>query len=158
MGVRFALVETRMSGGRALGVSTRPHFAGMDDTRLGLAARAIRQRRGWRQLDLAQRALVSQGLISLLERGQLVHVSMAALRRVFGALDAQLEIRVQWRGGEIDRLLDRRHAGIVEGVVQTLRGEGWETRPEVTFSRFGERGSIDVLSSNAALGAVLLAR
>jgi transcriptional regulator with XRE-family HTH domain len=116
----------------------------------------MRQRRGWRQADLAARAGVSASLISLLECGQLLHVSMAALRRVFAALDAHLEIRMQWRGGEIDRLLDRRHAGIVERVVRTLGDAGWETRAEVSFSRYGERGSIDVLAWNAPASAVLL--
>jgi len=81
---------------------------------------------------------------------------MAALRRVFAALDAHLEIRAQWRGGEVDRLLDRRHAGIVERVVRTLGDAGWETRAEVSFSRYGEHGSIDVLAWNATAGAVLL--
>lgn len=116
----------------------------------------MRERRGWRQIDLAERAGVSQSLISLLEAGQLVHLSVAALRRVFAALDARLEFRVQWRGGEIDRLLDRRHAAIVERVVRTLHGQGWETRAEVSFSRYGERGSIDVCAWNARLGAVFM--
>src|SRR5437762_9067185 len=128
----------------------------MDDLRVGLAVRAMRQRRGWRQADLAGRADVSQSLVSLLERGQLVHVSIVALRRIFDALDARVTLNVNWRGGELDRLMDRRHAAIVEAVVRTMHAEGWQTLPELTFSRFGERGSIDVFAWHAAFGAVLL--
>ena len=109
----------------------------MDDVRVGLAVRAMRRRRDWRQLDLAGRSGVSQSLISLVERGQLIHVSVAALRRISAALDAHLVLNVNWRGGDIDRLLDQRHASIVESVVRALVAEGWETRAEVSFSKFG---------------------
>jgi transcriptional regulator with XRE-family HTH domain len=128
----------------------------MDDVQIGAAVRALRQRIGWRQSDLAERAQVSASLVSLLEGGQLVQISIAAFRRVFAALDAHIDIRVQWRGGEIDRLLDRHHAAIVERVIRTLLQAGWECRAEVSFSRYGDRGSIDVLAWNAAFRAVLL--
>jgi transcriptional regulator with XRE-family HTH domain len=128
----------------------------VDDVQIGTAVCTLRQRLGWRQSDLGERADVSTSLVSLLESGQLVHVSIVALRRVFAALDARLDIRVRWRGGEIDRLLDRSHAAIVERVVQLLRDAGWDVRAEVSFSRYGDRGSIDVFAWNAALRAVLL--
>jgi transcriptional regulator with XRE-family HTH domain len=38
----------------------------MDDARLAGVLRSLRVRRGWRQLDLADAAHVSRGLISLL--------------------------------------------------------------------------------------------
>jgi transcriptional regulator with XRE-family HTH domain len=128
----------------------------VDDIRVGLAIRAMRERRGWRQSDLADRARVSQALISLIERGHLVRVSFRALRRILEALDAKLDMRVLSQSGEADRLIDRKHASIVERVIAILRAAGWEVRAEVTFSEYGERGSIDIFAWHAAKGAVLL--
>lgn len=99
---------------------------------------------------------MSQSQVSLLERGLLIHVSIAAFRRILGALDARDEIRINWQGGEADRLLDRRHARLVEVVIRVLRGRGWDARAEVTFASYGERGSVDALAWNEAAGAILL--
>ena len=41
----------------------------MDDQRLGTAIRTVRERRHWRQVDLAARCGISQPAISRLERG-----------------------------------------------------------------------------------------
>jgi transcriptional regulator with XRE-family HTH domain len=117
----------------------------LDDAKLGRAVRVLRRRRGWSQTYLGQRAGVSQGLISLIERGHSAGCPVATLRRVFAALDAGVEIQVSWRGGELDRVLDRRHADLVGLTVVLLRRYGWLTELEVTYSQFGERGSIDVL-------------
>ena len=43
-------------------------------------------------------------------------------------------------------MLDEGHARLVEAVVGRLRAYGWEVAVEVTFSRYGERGSIDILA------------
>ena len=43
----------------------------MDDLRVGTVIRLVRQRRGWRQQDLAERSGVSQTVISRMERGHL---------------------------------------------------------------------------------------
>jgi hypothetical protein len=42
-------------------------------------------------------------------------------------------------------LLDERHAALVGETVARLIEAGWETQVEVTYSVYGERGSIDVL-------------
>ena len=81
----------------------------------------------------------------MIERGHSAGCPVATLRRVFAALDAGVEIQVSWRGGELDRVLDRRHADLVGLTVVLLRRYGWLTELEVTYSQFGERGSIDVL-------------
>lgn len=52
----------------------------------------------------------------------------------------------RWRGVELPRLLDARHAALVEQVVARLSALGWETVLEYTFQHFGERGSVDVLA------------
>ena len=54
----------------------------MDDRRVGALIRALRRRFGWRQEDLGERADVSQGLISLLERGHIEQVSLRTIRVV----------------------------------------------------------------------------
>lgn len=118
----------------------------MTDQATGRIIRALRRRRGWRQVDLAQAARCSQNLISLVERGHLDAVSLRTLRRIFGALDASLVTQVQWRGAAVDRLLDEGHAALVGTVAVYLRSRGWLVEVEVTYSQYGERGSYDILA------------
>ena len=54
-----------------------------------------------------------------------------------------------WRGADIDRVLDERHAQLVAVVAERLTLFTWEVSVEVTFSEYGERGSIDVLAVRA---------
>jgi hypothetical protein len=68
------------------------------------------------------------------------------MRRLFRALDARWEPTISWRGGDLDRLLDARHARLVGAVVTLLRRFRWQVEVEVTYSSFGERGSIDILA------------
>lgn len=108
--------------------------------------RTLRRRRGWRQRDLAAASRLSQTMISLLERGHVEQASLRTLRRVLLTLEARGELEIRWRGGHLDRLLDERHAALVGGIVTELTSLGWVTAVEVTYARFGERGSIDVLA------------
>jgi len=127
----------------------------MDDQRSGRVVRMLRQRRGWRQVDLASLAGCSQSLVSLIERGHLDRISLRRLRRVLAALDAWSSLEVRWRGPDLDRLLDARHARIVDAVAARLRMAGWTVEVEVTYSEFGERGSFDLLAFHPRLGVVL---
>ena len=126
----------------------------MDDIRLGARFRALRHRLRWRQADVGTRARLSQDLISLVERGRIDEVSIRALRAHARALDAELVIELRWRAGELDRLMDEGHATLVATVCRLLAEAGWTVQPEVSFSVYGERGSIDVLAWHA--GACLL--
>jgi transcriptional regulator with XRE-family HTH domain len=126
----------------------------MDDQRIGRVIRALRRRLMWRQLDLARKARCSQVTISRAERGHLP--AAPVLRRILGALDATLVMNVWWRAGALDRLLDEGHAALVGTVVQMLSRLGWVVRAEVTYSEFGERGSIDVLAFWPPLGILLV--
>lgn len=128
----------------------------MDPIRLGHAYRALRLRRRWRQRDLGARAGVSASVVSRIENGKLDSVSIATLRRLAEALDAMVEVRIRWNGEGLDRLLDQAHAGLVEAFVKRLQAAGWLTEVEVSFSIFGERGSIDVLGYHEAAGIVLV--
>jgi transcriptional regulator with XRE-family HTH domain len=98
------------------------------------------------QHAVARAAGVSQATISRLERGHLDTVSLRSVRRAFSALDARVSVDVGWRGGALDRLLDERHAALVGTLVTVLSAAGWDVAVEVTYSHFGERGSIDVLA------------
>jgi transcriptional regulator with XRE-family HTH domain len=118
----------------------------MDDRRVGRIVREVRIRRAWRQRDLAQAAGVSQALISRIERGRFGRMSLTRLRNVGDVLDIRISLDRWWRSGNVDRLLDRGHAALVDHVVASLRGDGWVTRVEVTFNHFGERGSADVVA------------
>ena len=128
----------------------------MDDVRTGRVLRQLRRRKRWSQRDLAAAAGLSQSTISLIERGHLATLSIRAVRRVFAAVDARFEGAVTWRGGLVDRLLDERHARLVGAFAAELDRVGWEVHLEVTFSEYGERGSIDILAVRRSEGIALI--
>ena len=128
----------------------------MDDRRVGLILRMLRRRRGWRQLDLAAQCGCSQSFVSQVERGHLDRASVGTLRRVIAMLDARVEVDIRWRGGDVHRLLDVRHAALVGEIVSQLREFGWLTAVEVTYARFGERGSIDLVAFWPRAGSLLV--
>jgi transcriptional regulator with XRE-family HTH domain len=128
----------------------------MTDVQLGRRFRAVRQRLGWRQRDVATRARVSQGVVSFIERGRFDRVSLTAVRRVAAALDADLTLYFRWRGGDLDRMLDEGHAGLVGIVITLLQANGWLVKAEVSYSEFGERGSIDILAWHPATRTLLV--
>lgn len=122
----------------------------MDPIRIGRGIRALRQRRGWRQEDLASEARVSQSLVSRVELGQLDSIRVATLVRLTQALGATLDLRLQWQGESLDRLVDAAHASLVEQVVRFMTARGWEAMTEVSFSIYGERGAVDILARHVA--------
>lgn len=128
----------------------------MEDRRIGTALRALRRRRGLRQRDVAEAAGVSQTTVSRAERGHIASLSNVVLRRICGALDAQLALEVRWRGGALDRMLDEWHALLGVAVADTLQSRGWQVIPEATYSRYGERGSIDLLAAHHAARTVVV--
>ena len=127
----------------------------MDEARFGRAIRIIRIRARLRQADVAARSGLSQAAISDIERGHGDRLSMAKLRAVARSLDAEAGLDLRWRGGDVDRLLDERHAAIVGLTVDILASDGWEVATEVTYSRYGERGSFDVLAVQKRAAVVL---
>ena len=128
----------------------------MDSVRVGRILRALRRRRGWTQKELGRRAKVSQQAISLIERGHGERLSVETMRRVFAALDARWEPTVSWRGGDLDRLLDEEHARLVGEIGRRLARVGWHVAIEVTYSDFGDRGSVDVLAARRDLQAIVI--
>ena len=69
----------------------------------------------------------------------------------------RVELVARWRGGDLDRMVNARHAALHEAVALLFaRHSGWTTAPEVSFSIYGERGAIDVLAWHAARRALLV--
>ena len=127
----------------------------MTTQRIGRVLRALRHERNWTQANLAARAGCSATTVSRVERGNLRACSLATLHRLFACMDAALYLSVRWRGGELDRLLDADHALLGERW-SVLRGDRWQARAEVTYSEYGERGSIDELAYDPATGTLLV--
>ena len=128
----------------------------MDFVRIGRVFRAIRIKLGLRQVDVALRAGVSDAVVWRIEHARLDEVSLPALLRVAEGLEIRLDIVARWRGGELDRIMSSAHASFAESVLALLAGGGWEARPEISFSRYGERGVIDLLAWHALTRTLLV--
>jgi transcriptional regulator with XRE-family HTH domain len=133
-----------------------PMLPVVDAQRFAGACRAVRRRRGWTQAQLGSASRISQSTISRLERGHVGTLSLAVVERVAAALELRLDLRVRWRGGELDRLLDRDHATLGGSVLRWLAAAAWDSRPEVSFAHYGERGVIDILAWHASTGSLLV--
>lgn len=125
--------------------------------RIGRTLRALRHRRDWTQAQLGARGKCSASVVSRLEGGNVRACSLATLELLVEALGGRLTLRVDWRGGELDRLLDADHSLLQERwAALKARSVRWESRPEVTYSEFGERGSIDDLAVDARTGTLVV--
>lgn len=123
-----------------------------DDRRLARASRMLRRRAGILQTDGA----VSRHVIQDIEGGRAGTVKLDQIRRHFEAFDARARLTLWWNGADLDRLLDARHAGVVETGLGELRKYGWRTAGEVSFNEYGERGSIDLLAAKESESAVFV--
>jgi transcriptional regulator with XRE-family HTH domain len=128
----------------------------MFDDRVGAILRAVRIRRGLRQVDVAYLAFVSAMTVSRIERGRFESLSVGAIRRVARALDVRMDFSPWSRHGDLHRFATAEHAALVEAVVRGLMELGWEARAEVSFSHAGERGFIDLLAWHGATGTLLV--
>jgi transcriptional regulator with XRE-family HTH domain len=128
----------------------------MDDVRLGRTVRALRQKRNWRQVDLAHRAELSAALVGLLERGHADRLTVRAVRQVAQVLGLQLRWDAGYRGAELGRLLDADHARLAEWLVRRLDAIGWTVAVEASYNHFGERGRIDILAYHALTRTLLV--
>lgn len=128
----------------------------MNDVQIGRSLRALRHRRRLRQVDVARQAGVSQQLVSRVERGRIGPVARDTLARIFATVDATVTTTVRWHGGELDRLLDEGHASLAGVVTRLLADLGWDVLPEVTFSEWGERGSVDILAWHSPTRTLLV--
>lgn len=117
----------------------------MTDVHVERIFRAVRHRLGKRQQDVADGAGVSRQVVSRIECGHLDEVSLTALRAVADQQEMRVDIAVRWRGGELERLLNRRHAAMHEAALAVLAEfPGWQVVSELSFNIWGERGVIDL--------------
>jgi transcriptional regulator with XRE-family HTH domain len=128
----------------------------MDGLRFGRQFRALLIRLERRQTDLAGPSGLSRSLIASIDRGEVDGVTVGALVRAARALGADVDIRLRWRGEQLDRLIDEAHAAVVEATVVLLKRHGWIVEVEVSFAIWGERGSIDVVGFHPSFGALLI--
>jgi DNA-binding XRE family transcriptional regulator len=128
----------------------------MDPVLFGGDVRLLRRRKVWTQARLATAAKVPRWVVVAIEAGRGDRIPMWRLAAVAAALGARLSVRIQFQGEGLDRLRDRRHAALVEALVNRLRGEGWLVATEVSFNIYGERGSIDILALHPDSGALLV--
>ena len=116
----------------------------MRDLEVGRLLRMLRIRRGWRLRDVAERCGLSPATIGRTELGSIA--SVRALRTHSAALDLRAEWRIVGRGADVARLLDDEHAAIVETLAAAFGRDGWRVEAESSYSEYGERGRIDLLT------------
>ena len=126
-----------------------------DDERLAHASRALRRRQGLTQQSLAGDGR-SRHTQHLLESGRAGRLQLDDIRAHFGKLGANVRVTAWWNGAALDRLIDSEHAAVVEASVRELTRHGWSVEAEVSFSEWGERGSIDLLGGRKADLAVVV--
>jgi transcriptional regulator with XRE-family HTH domain len=124
----------------------------------GARFRAVRVKRAWRQQDVADRAGVHRTVVSNIERGRLQSVSIGTILAVARALEIQVGLTARWHAGDLDRLVNGRHARLHESVARWFAQElpDWVLEPEVSFSIYGERGVIDILAWHRGLRALIV--
>ena len=130
----------------------------MEDLRIGSMIRTARLRKGWRQQDLATAGRVGRATISRVERGHLGSLPLDTIRAICAGLDIRLELQPRWRGGDLDRMMSRRHSLLHESVTRALAADfpEWEIAPEVSFSIYREGGVIDLLLWHPGRRALLV--
>ncbi len=126
--------------------------------RFGATFRAVRIKRGWRQIDVAARVGVHRSVISAIERGHLERVSIGTILAIARVLEIGVSLSARWRAGDLDRLIASRHGRLHESVARWFETElpSWILAPEVSFSIFGERGIIDILAWHPGRRALLV--
>ena len=129
----------------------------MDDLAFGRLVRLARIERGWRQLDVGVRAAVSVTSVSRLERGHAGRLPLDTIRAIAGVLEIGVQLLARARARNLDRVANARHSSLADYVAGWIGSmPGWDVRAEVTYSEFGERGSIDLLCCHAASRSLLV--
>jgi hypothetical protein len=129
-------------------------FNASDDERLARLLILVRRRVGMTQRALASAAGVPRRDIMFVEAGRAGSVPLDRLRRLFELVGGRARLAVWWNGASADRLLDERHATLVERAVELFERRGWKAAVEVSYSRYGERGSIDILAGHKRTQAI----
>jgi transcriptional regulator with XRE-family HTH domain len=128
----------------------------MDPVRIGSDVRLLRLRLGWSQVRLARESKTSRWSVAQVEAGRGDRLPLHRLAAIVAALRGYLSVRILFQGEGLDRLRDRRHAALVDRMIERLQACGWEIATEVSFNSFGERGSIDILAFDPRSRTVLV--
>lgn len=113
--------------------------------RLGVALREARQATGLRQVDIADRAGVSQAWLSRMERGLGRTASLETWASVAAAVDRQLVAFLEDAPGA-DRPRDYEHLKRQQLVIETATQGGWRAIPELAIDpAWTHSRSVDVL-------------
>ena len=99
---------------------------------------------------------MSQATVSRLERGCLGKMALRTVERAVICLGADLDVRVRWRGEELDRLLDATHAAMVERLIGILVATRLGVRRGGDVPDRRERGSVDLLAWHERTGRLLV--
>jgi hypothetical protein len=122
-----------------------------DDRRLAKASRLLRRRAGLRQVEMPSRWICQE-----IEAGRSGSLTITDVRSHFRHLDAAVYINAWWNGAALDRLIDSRHAAVVDSIVAVLTSASWRALTEYTFATHGERGAIDVFGGRDDARAVFV--
>ncbi len=125
-----------------------------DDERLAELFRTLRHQASLTQEQLAEAASIPVRDVRRLEAGEASKILLGRVRSLFAELDARTRLNVWWKGAAADRLLDQVHASIGERASRFMSRYGWKTPMELTFSEFGERGSVDIFAHHRSYRAV----
>lgn len=83
-----------------------------------------------------------------IEAGRAGKLRLDLVRAHFAGLDATVRVTAWWNGAALDRLIDERHAAVVERTARTLARYDFRVATEVSFNDYGDRGSIDVFGGH----------
>jgi transcriptional regulator with XRE-family HTH domain len=125
-----------------------------DDDRLGELFRALRRQARRTQEEISIATSVPVRDIAKLESGRVGDIVFGRVSQLFAEVGARARVAVWWHGAAADRLLDERHAAIVDHAAGFMARWAWTTAIEFTFSEYGERGSIDIFGHRRSAGAV----
>ena len=129
----------------------------MAERAIGTGLRAIRIHAQMTQMELSIAADVPRSVVQAIERDRINLVRVGDLRAVAAALDGTVDLSIRWRGGDLPRLVNARHAAMHEVVAMRYRMlHEWLYEPEVSFSRYGERGVVDGLGWHAGTQTLLV--
>ena len=129
----------------------------MDDAQIGSAVRAVRIRSNLTQADVAKAAFVRRYEVSCLEQGKFNNMTVGMLRRILRAVGMWIDLKPNWKGVNLERLVHGAHTALQEAVLAYVNGlEGWVGRPEVSFAVHRERGVIDVLAWHEATRTLVI--
>jgi hypothetical protein len=83
-------------------------------------------------------------------------MSLTRVRDCLAVLEIRLDLVPRWRGAELSRLLDEKHAQLATAWSRVLERWGWDVQAEVSFNHFGDRGRVDLLGWFAPLRILLV--